>query len=104
MIESVSDGEMVLLKQGSGPQSLDRSKVMSVSVKGKDHRRRNVVIGLGVGAAAGAGSGAAFVGRYSCGFHCYGSGAIVLGGGVVESLLGAAVGAISPTGWRKIYQ
>lgn len=87
MIESVTETEMVLLKQGSGPRSLDRSKVTSVSIKGKGHRPRNVLIGLGASAAAGTGIGALVVGRYTCGVHCIASGAIVLGGASWEGYL-----------------
>src|SRR5271170_3281328 len=56
-LESVTDSELVVRKQGGGPQSFQRDRIMSVSVKGKDHRLRHALIGLGVGTAVGLGVG-----------------------------------------------
>ncbi len=106
-LESVSDSELVVRKQGSGPQSFPRDRIMSVSVKGKDHRLRNALIGLGVGTAAGVGVGYG-IGHAGCGKS---------GGWCdLNEDLGAAVGGIGGLvggtltgvfwhtgGWRKIY-
>ncbi len=104
-IESVSDSELVLT-QGAGPQSLPRAQIMSVSVKGKEHRRRNALIGLGVGTGMGVGIGYG-AGRAGCGtggwcdFHS-GVGAAI--GGVIGLVGGTLTGVFWPTGgWRKIY-
>src|SRR5579863_1264608 len=51
-LESVTDSDLVFTQAG-GPKSFSRAQILSVSVKGKDHRLRNAMIGLGVGTAAG---------------------------------------------------
>jgi hypothetical protein len=60
----VTDSTLVL-KPAGGPVSFDRAQIRSVSVKGKEHRLRNAMIGLGVGTALGVGIGYA-VGRARC--------------------------------------
>jgi hypothetical protein len=105
-LESVTDSALVL-KQAGGPVSFDRAQISSVSVKGKERRLRNAMIGLGVGTALGVVIGYG-VGRAGCG---KGDGWCNLNTGV-----GTAIGGISGLvggtltgvfwhtgGWRKIY-
>jgi hypothetical protein len=110
-LESVTDSELVVLKQGSVPQSFRRDRIMSVSVKGKDHRLRNALIGLGVGTAVGLGVGYGIghaqanncsnKGGWLCGLD-EGAGAVV--GGVGGLVGGTLTGVFWHTGgWRKIY-
>jgi len=107
-VESVTDSELVVLKQRTGQQSFPRAQIMSVSVKGKDHRLRNALIGLGVGVGLGGGIGAA-VGEAQA-KHCQGllcglalpADAVV--GGIAGIVGGTLTGVFWHTGgWRKIY-
>jgi hypothetical protein len=106
-LESVTDSELVVLAPGTGPQSFPRARVASVSLKEKDHRLRNALIGLGVGTAAGLGIGYG-VGRSGCsstGGWCgldTSFGTVV--GGVGGLVGGTLFGVFWPTGgWHKIY-
>ena len=107
-LESVTERELVVLTQRTGPQSFPRPQIVSVSVKKSDHRRRNTLLGLGVGTLAGVviGAGVGAVQANNCrGFLC----------GLAVPVDAAAVGAIGlvggmltglfwPTGgWRQIY-
>lgn len=109
-LESVTDRDLVL-RQAGGPKSFDRTQILSVSVKGKDRRLRNAMIGLGVGTAAGLAIG------YGIG-HAHANGCLHQNGwfcGLDEGV-GTAVGGISGLiggtltgvfwrtgGWHKIY-
>jgi hypothetical protein len=106
-LESVTDSELVVLKPGTGTQSLPRAMVASVSLKGKDHRLRNALIGLGVGTAAGLGIGYG-VGRSGCrstdGWCGLDTSFGTVVGGVGGLVGGTLLGVFWPTGgWHKIY-
>ncbi len=109
-LESVTDSDLVL-RQAGGPKSFGRTQILSVSVKGKDHRRRNALIGLGVGTAAGLAIGygvghsqantCSSKGGWFCGLD-EGAGTIV--GGIAGIVGGTLTGVFWNTGaWRKIY-
>lgn len=105
-LESVTDNALVL-KQAGGPMSFDRAQIMSVSVKGRERRLRNAMIGLGVGIALGVGIGYG-VGRAGCG---KGDGWCNLDTGV-DVIMGSVSGLVGGTltgvfwhtgGWQKVY-
>jgi hypothetical protein len=103
-LESVTDSDLVL-RQAGGPKSFGRTQILSVSVKGKDHRLRNAMIGLGVGTAAGLaiGYGIEHCSRNGgwCGLD-EGVGTAI--GGVAGLVGGTLTGLFWHTGgWRKIY-
>jgi hypothetical protein len=107
-LASVTDTELVLT-QGTAPQTFPRAQIMSVSVKGKNHRLRNTLIGLGVGTIAGAAIGFAIgESQDSCkvsngcfGFEAAGA---TGAGGIIGLVGGTLTGALLPTGgWQKIY-
>jgi hypothetical protein len=109
-LESVTDNDLVL-RQAGGQTSLGRAQILSVSVKGKDHRLRNAMIGLGVGTAAGLSIGYGIghaqanhcsnKGGWFCGLD-EGVGTVV--GGVAGILGGTLTGVFWHTGgWRKVY-
>lgn len=104
-LESVT-GSALVLKRAGGPVSFDRAQVRSVSVKGKEHRLRNAMIGLGVGTALGAGIGYA-VGRGRCsrgGWCALDADADTVIGGVSGLVSGTLAGVLWHTGgWQKIY-
>lgn len=106
-LESVTDSELVILQAG-GPQTFARTRILSVSVNGKNHRLRNALIGLGVGLGAGIGIGAA-VGEsqaHNCsGFLC---GLTLPVDAIIGGIIGIAGGTLAGVfwhtgGWRKIY-
>jgi hypothetical protein len=109
-LESVTDSELVVLKQGSGPQSFPRERIVRVSVRGKDHRLRNALIGLGVGTAVGLGVGYGIghaqanncsnKGGWFCGLD---EGAGIAVGGVGGLVGGTLTGVFWHTGWRELY-
>jgi len=109
-LESVTDSNLVL-RQAGGPKSFVRTQILSISVKGKDHRMRNALIGLGVGTAAGLAIGYGIgraqanncsnKGGWFCGLD-EGAGTVV--GGVAGIVGGTLTGVFWHTGgWRKIY-
>ena len=109
-LDAVTDSALVL-KQAGGARSFDRSQILSVSVKGKEHRLRNAMIGLGVGTAIGMGIGYG-VGRAqsnNCtskgGWFCnLDTGAGFAVGGISGLVGGTLTGVFWHTGgWRKIY-
>jgi hypothetical protein len=106
-LESVTESELVI-RQAGGPQTFARTQILSVSIKGKDHRLRNALIGLGIGFGAGGGIGAA-VGEsqaHSCrGFLC---GLALPADAIVGAIFGIVGGTLTGVfwhtgGWHKIY-
>lgn len=105
-LESVTDSALVL-RQAGGPVSFDRAQIRSVSVKGKERRLRNAMIGLGVGIALGVGIGYG-VGHAGCGkgngWCNLDTGVDVAIGGVSGLVGGTLTGVFWHTGgWQKIY-
>lgn len=105
-LESVTDSALVL-KQAGGPISFDRAQIRSVSVKGKERRVRNALIGLGVGTALGVGIGYG-VGRAGCskgdGWCNLDTGVGMAIGGISGLVGGTLTGVFWHTGgWQKIY-
>jgi len=103
-LESVTDSDLVL-RQAGGPKSFGRTQILSVSVRGKDHRLRNALIGLGAGTAAGlaVGYGVKHCGNND-GWCGLGEVAGMAVGGVAGLVGGTLTGVFWPTGgWRKIY-
>jgi hypothetical protein len=97
-LESVTDSALAL-KQAGGPVSFDRAQIRSVSVKGKELRLRNAMIGLGLGTALGVGIGYA-VGRARC---SKGDGWCSLDT-AADTAIGTLTGVFWHTGgWQKIY-
>lgn len=108
-VESVTDSELVLSRHG-GPQSFQRPEITSVSVRKRDHRIRNTLIGLGVGTAAGflIGTAVGHAQQSGCmksgGWFCGLDEILPAGVGGISGLVGGTLaGAFWPTGWRKIY-
>jgi hypothetical protein len=103
-LESVSDSELVI-GSATGPQSIPRPRIMSVSVPKKGHRLRNTMIGLGVGAAVGVGVGLGYGYCTEKGNWChFDEGVDSSVGAVAGIVVGTVVGVLWPTGgWRKIY-
>jgi hypothetical protein len=100
-IDRVSD-DALALTSGKEQEMFTRQEVSRVSVNKPGHRKRNALIGLGIGAGAGLGIGLA---ASSCaGFEYIGSSAIEIGTPVALAVVGTAIGAVIPTGWREIYR
>jgi len=100
-ILSVTD-EAIVLRSGGQEQTFTRAQVTRVDVKKRGHRKRNALIGAAAGAGAGAGLAAAAA---SCGGDCIGSQAVEIGAPIGLGLIGAAIGAVIPTGgWRELYR
>jgi len=99
--QSATD-DTIVLRSGSGDQSIARSDVRGIAAKKPGHRKRNVLIGLGVG--AGAGAGIAISASHCTGF-CVGSSAVEAGSVPLLAGIGALIGWIIPTGgWNDVYR
>lgn len=95
-------------------QSVARTSVVSVSLRGRGHRLRHMFIGLGVGAAGGLAAGAGFDAAFPCRYKDLGCvpepnvGQYPSGKEIVTPIggvLGLAVGALIPAGgWKEIYR
>jgi hypothetical protein len=112
--ESSSDTG-ITLRQATGEQTLARKDVLRVSIKGKNHRTRNAVIGAAVGAGVGLAAGleADHViwdhanctegPLFHCGYPPNPHWALI--GTPVVGLAGAVIGAVIPTGgWHEVYR
>lgn len=95
--------DALALTSAKGQEMFTQQEVSRVWVKKPGHRKRNTLIGLGVGAGAGLGVGIA---ASSCsGFGCIGSRAVEIGAPIGFAVVGAAIGAVIPTGgWREVYR
>jgi hypothetical protein len=104
-LQNVSDDSLAV-NSGKGQEMFTRQEVVRVSVKKKDHRRRNALIGLGIGAGVGAVLGGAASCNSGGGFPCIAKpseGTLVGIGAFGVGAVGALVGVLLPTGgWRKV--
>ena len=92
----------IVIHSGEGEQTLLRSNIHRVSLKGHSHRGRNALIGAGIGAGAGLGAGVAIDNDCSkTSIVCTGNkGKAILT--PVFALLGAGIGAMLPSGgWPR---
>ena len=97
---SVSDDGLVL-RVGGEEQTIARQDILRISTKGVSHRMRNALIGAGI--AAGVGAAAVGVCDYREVIPCGGEGAAI--GAALLAPLGAAGGAVMPTGgWHDVYR
>ena len=105
LVQAVSDGGITLLS-GKGAQTAMRSDVTRVAVKKPSHRKRNALIGLAAGAAFGlVGESVATCNPADYSRSCPSQAALDTAGALVFGGMGAAVGAVIPTGgWREIYR
>ena len=95
--------DTLVVASGKGQETFAHQQVSDVSIRKKEHRARNMLIGLGVGAGTGAVAGA--IDDANChGFLCGGHLSTTVGG-VLGALVGTIVGAVWPSGgWREIYK
>jgi hypothetical protein len=94
--QSVTD-DGIVVRLATGDQTFPRQSVLRVSSKHRSHRGRNALIGVGVGVAA-----ALAVDAGVCQDCTAGTWA---GDAAGCGLLGAAVGALVPTGrWHDVYR
>lgn len=95
----------LVIHSGEGEQTLLRTNIRRVLIKGHSHRGRNALIGAGIGAGAGLGAGASIDNDCSqTSIVCTGNkGKAILT--PAFALLGAGIGAILPSGgWHEIYR
>ena len=102
----VTDNDLVLM-QGSGPRSIPRALITSVSVKKQRRRVRSTLIGLGVGTAAGIATGAGLgaAQAHNCRELLCGLALPVdaAGVGAIGLVAGSLAGAFWPAGWHPVY-
>jgi len=91
-------GDSIVLSLSSGDQTFERQNVLRVSIKHHAHRGRNALIGAAAGAAA-----LLIYDQAGCSDCDQGTKA---GDTIGGALLGAAAGALFPTGvgWRDVYR
>jgi hypothetical protein len=105
--ESATD-DALMMGTANSQETLNRAMIAKVSIRGKNHRLRNTLIGFGVGAAGGLIAGAV-TDAETCHpnqfFGCFGG--RDLGKEVLTplgALVGAIVGVLLPTGgWHDVY-
>jgi hypothetical protein len=108
-LQSVT-ADLLVLNVKNSQQMITRQEATRVSVKKKNHRLRNTLLGLGIGAGAGLVIGAAT--DANCKPLLPGGGSCFLGNNIGKEIftpLGAAVGlivgAVIPSGgWRDVYR
>ena len=104
--QSVTD-DAIVVRLANDDQTFERQSVLRVSTQGKNHRRRNALIGLAVGTGAGIIVGVASpeLGQGKCAQgSCVNAGTASLTG-AAGAAAGAVVGAVIPTGrWHDVYR
>jgi hypothetical protein len=103
--QSATDDGIVVATSKS-TETVNRTTITKVATRGKNHRKRNALIGLGVGAAGGLIAGAASDST------CPASGCFIVGKNFgkevltpVGALIGVIVGVVIPTGrWHETYR
>ena len=100
-----ADNDVLVIDTASGEQRLTRATVSRVSVKTRNHRLRNTLLGFGIGGVSGLTGGAIADAR--CTGKCI-EGNFPLGKVVFTpfgALIGAIIGVVVPTGgWREVYR
>lgn len=103
-LQKVTSDSLTVSENGN-QQNLPRTEIGRVQLKRKGHRGRNALIGLAIGAGGGLAIGAASDRHDSHeAFNFFpNAGKVVLT--PLGAIVGAAVGAVIPTGgWREIYR
>ena len=103
-VQEVTD-ESLVVDSGKGKERFTRQEVMRASVKQQGHRGRHTLVGLGAGAAIGGVIGAAGHSDCTGPLFCTSRGQDAALGAFVFGVIGAAVGALIPTGgWHQVYK
>jgi hypothetical protein len=101
--QSATD-DAISVHMAAGDQTFNRPSIRRISSKGHEHRGRDALIGAAVGAGAGLGIGAAIDRCPANSIVCTGNKGKAIGTPLF-ALLGAAVGAVLPSGqWQAIYR
>ena len=106
-ISGVTD-DAVVIRTKKGEQTLLRSSVISITVKGKDHRARHILLGLAIGAGIGFSAGEVWDLAHPCNHDEFciltaPAGKEILGpaGLIIGTIVGAALPGSS---WQVIYR
>jgi len=104
-IQGASD-DTVTVNTEAGKEMIARQSVTDIAVRKAGHRGRNALFGAGIGAAFGVLSAST---TYSPCTNCFtpgpSKGAVIAAGAVVFGGIGAAIGALIPSGgWRGVYR
>lgn len=103
---TVSDNGLTMRTSG-GEKTFARDSIVRVSIKGRSHRKRNLLIGLGVGAVTGVVIGVADpeLGQGTCEQGSCANAGVAAMVGAAGAAGGAAIGAIIPTGgWHEVFR
>jgi hypothetical protein len=96
--------DSISVHTGTGDQTFNLPNIRRISSKGRGHHGRNALIGAAIGAGVGLGIGAAIDRCPANSIVCTGNKGKAIGTPLF-ALLGAAVGAVLPSGRRQtIYQ
>jgi hypothetical protein len=100
-LEGVTDTTLSILSVGAGRQSIEKTQIVSLSVKKPGRRLRHTLIGLGVGLVVGTAEGLA---AGNCSAGCKANQSLTAYSIAGGAFWGALVGAAWPAGgWRKVY-
>jgi hypothetical protein len=104
VLENASD-DGIVVSLSSSETTFVRADVRRILVKGQSRRRRNALIGAAIGAAAGLGLGAALDQQCAHSFCASEGNTGKAIGTPGAGVLGAAIGALLPTGrWHEVYR
>jgi hypothetical protein len=96
--------DAISVHMSTGDQTFNRPSIRRISSKGRGHRGRNALIGAAIGAGVGLGIGAAIDRCPANSIVCTGNKGKAIGAPLF-ALVGAAVGAVLPSGqWQAIYR